>query len=70
LPDLPLEVVAVSTPKPQRKTLVDARPALERTVDLLLGGTGSGGGGTLLDGEASDMADRVVARCLPVLRTL
>jgi electron transfer flavoprotein beta subunit len=63
----PPEVVAISTPKPQRKTAVDPRPALERTFDLLLGGGGSSGGGDVLDGADPETADLVVARCLPVL---
>lgn len=63
----PLEVVAISTPKPHRKTAVDPRPALDRTFDLLLGGGGSTGGGDVLDGADPDTADLVVTRCLPVL---
>lgn len=70
LPAHPLEVVAISTPKPHRKVLVDDRPAMERTFDLLLGGGGGAGGGAILDGDAVDTADRVVARCLPVLTTV
>jgi len=66
----PLEVVAISTPKPQRKTAVDPRPALDRTFDLLLGGGGSTGGGDVLDGDDPETADLVVARCLPVLSKL
>ena len=74
LPSLPIEVTAVSTPKPRRKTPVDSRPALDRTIDLLLGrlqgGAGSGGGDALLNGDDPRTAERVVARCLPILRTV
>jgi electron transfer flavoprotein beta subunit len=67
IPRSPLEVIAVATPKPRRKAIVDLRPAMERTFDLLLGGGGGSGGGAILDGALPDTADKVVARCLAVL---
>lgn len=62
-----LEVLSVSTPKPQRKTPFDPRPALDRTIALLLGGGGSTARGTILDGTSPDTAREVAERCLPTL---
>lgn len=67
---LPLEVVAVSTPKPRRKTLPDPRSAIDRTISMLLGGGGSDTNGTILDGYASSTADEVADRCMQVLETM
>jgi electron transfer flavoprotein beta subunit len=62
-----LEVLSVSTPKPQRKAPFDSRPALDRTIALLLGGGGSKHRGTVLDGTAPETARDVAERCLVAL---
>jgi electron transfer flavoprotein beta subunit len=69
LPPSSLEVVSVSTPKPQRKVPFDTRPAIDRTIGLLLGGGGSTNRGVVLDGAAPDTARLVAERCLEALGT-
>jgi electron transfer flavoprotein alpha/beta subunit len=67
LPPSAFEIVSVSTPKPQRKAQFDSRPALDRTIALLLGGSGSTARGTVLDGTSPDTARDVAERCLQAL---